>query len=303
MPAWLALALGILIALAFGNPLQHQTSKWTPKILAYSIIGLGAGMNLETVLETGASGFWYTLISIALTIAIGIFLARQMAIPRKCGLLVTIGTAICGGSAIAAVAPVIRAKNNDISLSLIAVFSLNSIALFIFPSIGHWLGFSESQFGLWAALAIHDTSSVVGASMQYGPQALEIATTIKLVRALWIFPVVWFIDVFLKCYVAAEDDTEEADTRGKRPWFIFGFLLMAALVTYIPSLQTMGNYIDFGGRRLLVGSLFLIGLGMAKQKPSGRDGSVYRVMGQALILWVLVSTLSAIAIKLGLIHL
>jgi len=184
----IALMLGICIALSLGNAYIFTTARLIPPLLQVSVIGLGAGMNLSAVGRAGVHGFFYTVIGITLTMSIGLTLGQMIRTDRDTSLLVTVGTAICGGSAIAAVAPAIHAKSHDVSVALATVFFLNAVALFIFSWIGHHFGLSQMQFGVWSALAIHDTSSVVGAAMQYGAQALEIATTIKLTRALWIVP-------------------------------------------------------------------------------------------------------------------
>ena len=175
-------------------------------------------------------------------------------------MLVTVGTAICGGSAIAAVAPVIRAKNHDVSVALATVFFLNAVALFIFPPIGHHFGLGQRQFGVWSALAIHDTSSVVGAAMQYGARALEIATTIKLTRALWIVPVTLIIGMLWNRGTEAK-----GKGKAKRPWFILGFLAAAAIVTLIPVLKPAGHDVFVGAQRSLVVTLFLIGSGLSRE--------------------------------------
>src|SRR6201996_3265434 len=185
----MALVLGLLIALFVGHPFLHLNHKATHILLQVSVVGLGFGINAATALKAGREGFLFTVVSIFGTLAFGLLLGRWMKIDRKTSLLISGGTAICGGSAIAALSPVIRAEERQVSVALGAVFILNSVALFLFPVIGHWLGLSQSQFGLWSAIAIHDTSSVVGAAGRYGPEALQIATTVKLARALWIIPV------------------------------------------------------------------------------------------------------------------
>ncbi|MGZ3687747.1 MAG: YeiH family protein, partial [Bdellovibrionota bacterium] len=240
----IALFLGIAIAIFLGNPLLDRTKKITTPLLQASVVGLGAGMNLQTVARAGLQGVGYTIIGIATTLLIGTLLGRVFRITRDASLLVTVGTAICGGSAIAAVASTVRAKQQDISVALGTVFILNATALVIFPWIGHQLALSETQFGLWAALAIHDTSSVVGATMSYGRHALEVGTTVKLARALWIVPVALGIGL-----MRSREKGEVAASKAKRPWFILGFLVMAALVTWIPQLETGGHYVEFAAKR------------------------------------------------------
>ena len=216
-------------------------------------------MNLIEVGHAGVHGFFYTVIGITLTVSIGLAIGRLLGTQRDTSLLVTVGTAICGGSAIAAVAPVIRAKSDDISVALATVFFLNAVALFIFPPIGHHLHLDQAQFGIWSALAIHDTSSVVGAAMQYGSRALEIATTIKLTRALWIVPVTLIIGM---AWNRGEDKSRAA--KPKRPWFILGFVAAAALVTWLPALKPAGHMVFAGAQRSLVVTLFLIGSGLGR---------------------------------------
>jgi uncharacterized integral membrane protein (TIGR00698 family) len=236
-------------------------------------------------------GFRYTVIGIMLTLSIGLSLGWLFRTERDTSLLITVGTAICGGSAIAAVAPAIRAKNNDVSVALATVFFLNAMALLVFPPIGHHLGLSQMQFGVWSALAIHDTSSVVGAAMQYGADALEIATTIKLTRALWIVPVTLAIGM-----VWNRASTVTGAGKPKRPWFILGFLAAAALVTWIPALKPSGHIVFVCSQRLLVVTLFLIGSGLSRQalQAVGR-----RPIIQGFLLWVVMGTGTLSAILLG----
>lgn len=251
----MALILGAAIAIIFGNPHSEITKKITPKLLAWSIVGLGAGMNLSVIAQVGLQGIGYTVIGITITFLLGYLLSRFLKVEKDVSLLITIGTAICGGSAIAALAPAIRAKSQDISVALGTVFLLNAAALVLFPWIGHQLSLSEAQFGLWAALAIHDTSSVVGAGLAYGNHALEVGTAVKLARALWIIPIVAFIS-----FVRARQQKSEATTeKAKRPWFILGFIFTAALVTWIPELQSAGHVVEIVAKKALVLTLFLIG--------------------------------------------
>ena len=184
-----ALLLGLGIALFVGHPFLHLNHKATQILLQVSVVGLGFGMNAGSALKAGKEGFLFTVASIAGTLTAGLLLGKWMGVEKKTSLLISGGTAICGGSAIAALAPVIKAGERQVSVALGAVFILNSVALFLFPVIGHLLGLSQMQFGLWSAIAIHDTSSVVGAAGKYGPEALQVATTVKLARALWIIPV------------------------------------------------------------------------------------------------------------------
>jgi len=261
-------------------------------LLALSIIGLGAGMNLSDVMAAGMNGFFYTLLSIAFAIGLGVFLGRLLKVESNIAVLITFGSAICGGSAIAALAPVIKAKEHEITVALGVVFTLNALALIIFPSIGNWVVLTQEQFGLWAALAIHDTSSVVGASMQYGAEALEVGTTVKLVRALWIIPLVFVVAFWI---ARKEKSRSGTVTKIKLPWFILGFVAMAALVTFVPVLQSAGELVSFGAKRLLILTLFLIGAGLSREalKQVGVEPFLH-----GTILWMAIMSVSLLAITL-----
>lgn len=290
--AGVALLLGVTIALLLGNPYTAQTKLITPKLLTYSVVGLGAGMNLETVAQVGLQGIGYTVLTILSTVLLGLGLGRLLRTERDTSMLVTVGTAICGGSAIAAVAPVLRAKSHEISVALGIVFMLNACALFIFPPMGHAFGLTESQFGLWCALAIHDTSSVVGASLQYGKHALEVGTTVKLARALWIVPVTFFVGLV----VARRREAVQGTSKPKRPWFILGFLIMAALVTWIPELRGPGQWVELIARRLLVLTLFLIGTNLSRETLKAVG---FRPFLQGFVLWLIAASGSLLAITHG----
>lgn len=213
---------------------------------------------------------------------------------RDAALLITVGTAICGGSAIAAAAPVIRAKHHEVTVSLATIFLLNAVALLVFPALGTRLGLSQDQFGLWSALAIHDTSSVVGATMQYGARALEVGTTVKLARALWIVP----LTVALGAFYRPSGDAAEAG-KPKRPWFILGFLAAAALVTFFPSLRPAGAVLGTGAKRLLILTLFLIGSGLTASSLKS-VGARPLVMG--VVLWLLTASATLTGVLTGLIR-
>lgn len=283
-----ALALGVFIAITFGNHFSDKTKLYSQKLLAYSIIGLGAGMNLITVGQAGLSGLGFTVMGISLTLLLGIGLGKFLKTDLDTSILTSVGTAICGGSAIAAVAPVIKAKSQSITVALGIVFLLNALALIIFPTIGHYFELSQKQFGLWSALAIHDTSSVVGASLQYGAEALQIATTVKLARALWIVPLTLCLSFFYRKKNSGEEG------KIKKPWFILGFLAMAAIVTWIPQLQSLGHNIEFFARKGLILTLFLIGANLTRTtiKAVGM-----RPFIQGLVLWLIVSVTSLAVIK------
>ncbi len=292
-PAAAALLGGAVLALTVGNPLQARTRAWTHRLLPLAVVGLGADMNLRAVAKAGLHGLGYTALSLAIVLALGWGLARWLKVERDAGLLISVGTAICGGSAIAAVAPVLRAKEHEISVALATVFLLNAAALVLFPPIGHAAGLSQDGFGLWAALAIHDTSSVVGAGLAYGPRALEVATTVKLARALWIVPLTLVIG-----WVVARRQPSAPDAPPvKKPWFIAGFLAMAALVTFVPGLHAPGHLVALAARRALVLTLFLIGAGLSREALRSVGA---RPFLQGLLLWVLVGSLGLGAVKLGL---
>lgn len=282
-----ALFSGIILATIFGNPFQDFTKKNTSNLLQICIIGLGAGMNLKVIGVVGAQGIGYTVTGIIFTGVLGYLLTKLLKTPYILSILITMGTAICGGSAIAATGPIIKADHESMSISLGVVFILNAIALFIFPPIGHFMNLGQHQFGLWSALAIHDTSSVVGAAMQYGPVALEYATTVKLARALWIIPLSLMFAFFMK-----------SKNSIKIPWFIFGFILAAALVTWIPELQTGGSYLAFLAKKLLILTLFFIGLNL-NWNAIKKVGIRPLLLG--IFLWVLVGSGTLLMIKLNII--
>lgn len=290
-----ALLMGLILALAMGNPYSDEAKKLTHRLLALSVMGLGAGMNLGVVGKVGLQGVGYTIIGIFSAITIGTIVGVLLKTEKDTSLLITIGTAICGGSAIAAVAPVIKAKHHEVSVALGTVFMLNAAALFIFPWIGHQLHLDQTQFGLWSALAIHDTSSVVGATLQYGAHALEVGTTVKLARALWIIPVAMVIGVIRSKQNKGEISTQKA----KRPWFILGFIIAAGLVTWFPSLAPAGHSIEGVAKKLMVLTLFLIGSSLTREtiKSVGVKPFI-----QGIILWIVMATGSLTAIYYGFIH-
>jgi uncharacterized integral membrane protein (TIGR00698 family) len=270
----LALSAGILFGFIFPHPYATQSPHAARFLLQASVVGLGFGMNLHEVLKAGRSGFFYTAISISFAIALGVALGRLLQVRGNASFLITTGTAICGGSAIAAIGPILRASEEEMAVSLGAVFILNSVALLIFPSIGSALHLSQTQFGLWAALAIHDTSSVVGAASKYGPQALVIGTTVKLARALWIVP--------LALVTAA---VKRSKSRVPLPWFILLFCLAAVVNTYLPYLLRFSHALYSLGRLGLTATLFLIGTGLSRQTL--REVG-WRPLLQAILLWVVV---------------
>jgi uncharacterized integral membrane protein (TIGR00698 family) len=280
-----ALALGLALGLTLGNPFEQSTRGYSRFLLQAAVVGLGFGMNLHQVLNAGRSGFLYTALGITFVLAFGTLLARMLKVERTAGFLIAAGTAICGGSAIAAVAPVVGAEEDEMSVALGTVFILNSVALLVFPAIGSALHLTQSQFGLWAALAIHDTSSVVGAAAKYGAVALAVGTTVKLARALWIVPVTIGAAVLHRSKV-----------RIQWPWFIGLFVLAAVLNTYLPSGAPEYRVLSAAGKAGLTATLFLIGCGVSRRtlKQVGA-----RPLLQGVLLWVAVAVLSVVLIRIG----
>lgn len=281
----IALALGLTLALTIGNPFAEETGKITKILLQVSVVLLGFGMNLSEVIRAGRSGVLFTIATIFGTLALGFLAGKLLNVKAKAAHLISVGTAICGGSAIAAVAPVIDADGEEISVSLGTVFILNSIALFLFPLVGHALGLSQNQFGVWSAIAIHDTSSVVGAASKYGAEALQIATTVKLARALWIAPVAFLFSIFYR----AENKKIAV------PYFILFFLLATVVRTYAPDavLPSLFDALVSLAKAGLTVTLFLIGAGLSRAvlKKVG-----VRPLLQGVILWLFISLVSLFAV-------
>lgn len=289
-----AIVLGVLFTLFWGNPFAEKTGHLTHTLLAWAIVGMGFGMNLIAVLKAGGGGIIYTVIGITMGLSLGILFGKKLKLGEDATLLISAGTSICGGSAIAAVAPVLKAKAGDVAMATATVFLLNAVALLIFPPIGRALGFNEVQFGYFAALAIHDTSSVVGASMQYGPTALEVGTTVKLARALWIVPVALFVSFYIG---AKRGDGKKVKI--KVPWFIPGFLIAAALVTWVPALQSTGGVLKELSKYLMILTLFIIGTNISKDKI--KELGIKPIL-HGVILWIILSTVWATAIYTGIVH-
>ena len=290
----IALVAGIIFGFAFEHPFRREASSLSKLLLKVSVVMLGFGMNLRQVIHAGRSGFLYTAISIVLAVTIGLVLGKAFRVGEKASYLITLGTAICGGSAIAAVAPILEANEEEISVSMGTVFLLNSVALLLFPVLGWALHLSQSQFGLWAALAIHDTSSVVGATAKYGPQALAIGTTVKLARALWIVPVSLLTAALMARGRKREDGAPKAEVQ--IPWFIFLFILASVISTYIP--RYAADYATFNqlGKTGLTATLFLIGTSLSK-KTIQQVG--LRPFLQGVMLWLIVGSASLAAIYSG----
>ena len=273
-----ALFLGLAFALLCGQAYPVFNKKVSKKLLQYSVIGLGFGMNLHASLASGKEGMMFTIISVVGTMVMGMLIGRKLLkMNRDTSYLISSGTAICGGSAIAAVGPVIKAKDSDMSVALATIFVLNAIALFIFPIFGNWLGLTQQEFGTWAAIAIHDTSSVVGAGAAYGEEALQVATTIKLTRALWIIPLALVTSVIFK-------------NGGKKiniPWFILWFVVAILINTYLlDSVPEVGKAIAGLARKGLIVTMFFIGASLSTD--------VLKAVGvkpllQGVLLWVVIS--------------
>ena len=279
----LALALGLLLAQTLGNPFPAQTRALTTKLLQFSVVGLGFGMNAHAAAAASRQGLLFTVVSICGTLLLGYGLGRALKLSRPVAHLIACGTAICGGSAIAAVGPVLRARDEEMSVALGTVFILNALALFAFPPIGHALALSQAQFGLWCALAIHDTSSVVGAAAAYGDEALQLATTVKLARALWIVPVALGTAFFFRL----------PGVKVKVPYFILGFIGAMLLNTFVPALQPLGPGLVGAAKLGLTLTLFLIGAGLSMTTIRAVG---LRPFGLGALLWLVVSAASLLVI-------
>lgn len=281
----IALVLGLILAFTIGNPFAEQTSKYTKILLQASVVLLGFGMNLTAVYRAGKDGIAFTVATIFGTLIVGYLVGKLLKVNEKTAALISSGTAICGGSAIAAVAPAIDADSEQISVSLGTIFILNSIALFVFPIVGHWLNLTPNQFGVWAAIAIHDTSSVVGAAQSYGAEALAVATTVKLARALWIAPVALVFAILYR------------STKAKLaiPWFIFLFLLATVVRTYMPPdfPPSIFDSLVMLAKTGLTVTLFFIGASLSKEvlKKVGAKPLI-----QGVLLWILISIVSLWAV-------
>ena len=286
-----ALLLGIAFALTLGQPYPKQAKQVSKYTLQAAVVGLGFGLDFMTVLRVGAQGFLLTLVTISATLAIGLAIGRMLNVERKARTLISVGTAICGGSAIAAVGPVIHASDEEMSVSLGTIFILNAVALFLFPPIGHMFNMSEPSFGLWSALAIHDTSSVVGAAASYGKQALEVGTTVKLTRALWIIPVALFFAYLEQRHHRDNPDAKKAKLQ--IPWFIGLFVLASLIRSALPSQTEIYSGIITVAKALLSLTLFLIGSGLSRSTLK-RVGVRPLITGVAL--WIIVGVTTLIFI-------
>ncbi|MDV3953326.1 putative sulfate exporter family transporter [Elizabethkingia anophelis] len=279
----LALILGFVVSFFIGHPYIKHNSVAAKYLLQFSVVGLGFGMNLTEAIKVGKEGLIFTVASIFLTLIVGLIIGRYLKINKSTSTLISGGTAICGGSAIAALAPVINAKDEDISVAMACIFILNALALLIFPVIGHQLNMSQDQFGLWSAIAIHDTSSVIGSAQKYGEEALKIATTVKLERALWIIPVSILLSVLNKGSVK----------KVKIPYFILGFIGAILLAYYFPQIRPFGEIMVFTAKKALNITLFLIasGLSISSIKKVG-----VKPLLQGVLLWIFISIGSLLVI-------
>ncbi|WP_233579270.1 YeiH family protein [Flavobacterium sp. LS1R10] len=279
----IALVLGLIVANLFGHPFLELNHKATNYLLQFSVVGLGFGMNVHSAVSSGKEGFLFTIISIVSTLVLGTFLGKWFKTDTKTSHLISCGTAICGGSAIAAIAPVIQSNEKQTSVALGVIFILNSVALFLFPAVGHWLDLSQKEFGLWCAIAIHDTSSVVGAASKFGPEAMQIATTVKLARALWIIPVALITAFIFK----------NKSGKIKIPYFIGLFILAMIANTYLPEMKSAGPHLVSLAKIGLTVTLFLIGAGLNRNvvKSVGLKPLV-----QGVLLWTFIAVATLISI-------
>lgn len=275
----IALLFGLIIAQFIGHPYLYLNNKVVQNLLKFSVVGLGFGMNASSALKAGKEGFLFTVFSIILTFVLGYFVSKLLKIEKKTSFLISGGTAICGGSAIAAISPAIKAEEKQISVALGTIFILNSIALFVFPFVGHLVNLDASQFGLWCAIAIHDTSSVVGAASKFGAEALEVATTVKLARALWIIPISLLSIVLFK----------SKESKVNIPYFI-GFFILAMLAnSYIPIVNEYSSYVTTVAKIGLTVTLFLIGSGLSMKVISSVG---FKPLLLGIILWICISVTS-----------
>lgn len=282
-----ALVLGLALALTLGNPFPQLTGKPATYLLQASVVLLGFGMNLSAVYRAGKSGITFIVAVISSALILGFLLGRFLKIPKRITTLVSTGTAICGGSAIAAVGPAIKAEKDEMSVSLGTIFVLNAIALFAFPLIGHALDMSQTQFGMWAAIAIQDTSSVVGASSAYGAEALTTAATVKLARALWIAPI-----ALVLAFIFREND---AKAKIAIPWFIFLFVLAATIRTFPPNFlwPSMFDALVSVAKAGFIVTLFLIGLSLSKETLKNVGVRPFLL---GAVLWIVIATATLFAV-------
>lgn len=279
----IALFFGLVFALTLGSPFPMFTKFSSKYLLQVSVVGLGFGMNLLDSVKSGSDGMLFTLFSVVSVVFLGVIMGKWLGVGKVPSYLIASGTAICGGSAIAAVGPIAKAKASEMSVALATVFVLNAIALFLFPVLGHWLHLSQQQFGVWAAIAIHDTSSVVGAGATYGEEALKVATTVKLTRALWIIP----LSIFTTFYFKSKGDKLYI------PWFIFLFILAMVINTYLNIPTVITHSIVSASRQCLTLTLFFIGAGLSRSTIKSVGIKPF-ILG--VVLWFFIAVISLLFI-------
>lgn len=289
VPPWAALVAGILFALSLGNPFPKESKSVSKVMLQVCVVLLGFSMDLNTVLKAGSEGILFALVSILCVFLLGWGVQRALKLPPIAGLLVSTGTAICGGSAIAAMSSVVDAKQEDVSVAVGTVFILNAIALLIFPPLGHALGLSQHQFGTWAGIAIHDVASVVGAGKAYGEEALKIGTAVKLSRVLYLIPITLIAAWFVKRSASSAEGTAKVAF----PWFILGFIGASVIRTYVPAMADLAPTIKIVATSGLALALYLIGAGISRAtlKQVGVKPLVHGV-----VLWAFISVVSLLVV-------
>jgi uncharacterized integral membrane protein (TIGR00698 family) len=279
----IALLLGLFVANIFGHPFLELNDKATTYLLQFSVVGLGFGMNADSAISAGKEGFLFTIISIFTTFLLGFLLGEWFKTDKKTSHLISCGTAICGGSAIAAIAPVIKSNEKQTAVALGVIFILNSVALFVFPTVGTLLDLSQKEFGLWCAIAIHDTSSVIGAATKYGPEALQIATTVKLARALWIIPVALITSIIFK----------NKSSKIKIPYFIILFVIAMLANTYFSQINIFAPYLVSVAKLGLTVTLFLIGAGLNRNVLMSVG---IKPLAQGVLLWIVIAVATLLSI-------
>ncbi len=282
----LSLLLGVIFALTLGSEFDKYTSKASSYLLKIAVVGLGFGMNIIDSLQSSSEGIIFTIFSVVLVMCSGVLLSKYFGVGRKLGYLISSGTAICGGSAIAAIAPVIKSNSKETSMSLAVVFTLNAVAMLIFPTIGEMLELTQQQFGMWAAIAIHDTSAVVGAAKMYGEEALQIATTVKLSRALWIIPL-----SVVSTFVFKAKDGEKGKV--SIPWFILLFVIAMTINTYFPINDVISNILKSASHKILSLTLFFIGSTLSL--TTIRSAGIKPIL-LGVTLWILISIVTLMVI-------
>ena len=275
----LALFLGILLSFAYRGEAVFKTGKLTKYLLQGSIVCMGFAMSVQEVVQTGKTGFMITVVSVVVTMICGIVIGKVLKVEKNLSTLISGGTAICGGSAIAAISPVIDAKDNQISFSLAVIFVLNAVALFVFPLVGHLLQMDQTHFGYWAAIAIHDTSSVVGACSAYGEEALKVGTTVKLTRTLWIIPLTLCIALY----------NNKSGSKINIPWFIFLFVIAIIIGNYLPGMEETNGHLSWLGKKGMMVSLFFIGTSINIQEVKSTGIKAFLL---GIILWAIIAVMS-----------